>query len=61
MRIQKRRRENENKETEFSFCGRAVPQEKIDRWQKRRKSGEEVASPHLLAGVSRNRSSSSLD
>ncbi|KAK3304971.1 Clr5 domain-containing protein [Chaetomium strumarium] len=60
VQIQKRRREHENKETEFRFRGRPLPQEKIDRWQKRRKSGEEVASPHRLAGLSWTRSSSSL-
>lgn len=46
--IQKRRQEN-GKGTEFSFHGRPVPQEKIDRWQKRQKSAEEVTSPHYFA------------
>jgi hypothetical protein len=47
---QKRRREDENKETEFSHRGRPVLQEKIDRWQKRQKSGE-IPSPHCLEGL----------
>ena len=50
VQIQKRRREDENKETEFSYRGRPVPQEKIDRWQKRQKSGE-ISSPHLFTGL----------
>jgi hypothetical protein len=50
VQIQKRRREDENKETEFSYRGRPVPQDKIDRRQKRRKS-DEISSPHHLAGL----------
>ncbi|KAK3339691.1 Clr5 domain-containing protein [Lasiosphaeria hispida] len=45
--IQKRRQEN-GKGTEFSFHGRPVPQEKIDRWQKRQKSAEELRRPLAL-------------
>ncbi|KAK3322874.1 Clr5 domain-containing protein [Apodospora peruviana] len=33
--IRTRRRETENKETEFSLRGRPIPAEKIDRWEKR--------------------------
>ena len=50
MQIQKRRRDDENKETEFNYRGRPVPQEKIDRWQKRQKSGE-ISSPHPFTGL----------
>ncbi|KAK3901056.1 Clr5 domain-containing protein [Staphylotrichum tortipilum] len=50
VQIQKRRLEDENKETEFSYRGRPVPQEKIDRWQKRQKSGE-ISSPQLFTGL----------
>jgi hypothetical protein len=58
--IQKRRQENENRKTEFRFRGRPVLQEKIDRWQKKQESGEEVVSPHGLAGLSWARSSTRL-
>lgn len=54
VRIQKRRRKNEDKETEFSFREKPVPREKIERWLKRQKSGEEeVASPNLSLTGSR--------
>jgi hypothetical protein len=46
--IQKRRRQNENKETEFSLRNKPVPQEKIQRWQKRQIPQEEEAlSPNM--------------
>jgi len=47
VRIQKRRQENEMKATQFSFGGKPVPPNKIDRWQRRHKTaGEEAASPN---------------
>ncbi|RYP67367.1 hypothetical protein DL770_008637 [Monosporascus sp. CRB-9-2] len=54
VRIQKRRLENEEKETEFHFRGKPVPPEKIDRWKnKKHKSGEEeVVSPNYSLAAS---------
>jgi hypothetical protein len=47
--IQKRRQENKEKETEFSFYGKLLPLKKIS-WvlKKHKPSKEEAASPNLL-------------
>ncbi|RYP45981.1 hypothetical protein DL768_007763 [Monosporascus sp. mg162] len=54
VRIQKRRLDNEEKESEFHFRGKPVPPEKIDRWKnKKHKSGEEeVVSPNYSLAAS---------